>query len=256
VLALGQRAQALVGGGPPPQHPPAALDALELGTVAGPSGALQMRPLSARLRDAGAPRPGGVVAHAPQAGRGRRGIRPRARPPGPRHARGQGALPRAARRGLRRWPAPVDQPGGPLAGHAVAGADESPQGVALQVAHHRPGPLAPQGGPPPGEPRAAGLIVAPQDEGSPGRLVGRAWRSRRAMACCAGAALRAREVGRSGRTPWRAQKARLGLARTVRPWRRDRGVASATEVLAATGACVPPSAPPERRGARVAGAAQ
>jgi hypothetical protein len=55
-------------GGAPPQHPPEALDHLELGTVAGQPVYLQVWPLGEHLGDQGTFVPGGVVDHQRHSG--------------------------------------------------------------------------------------------------------------------------------------------------------------------------------------------
>jgi hypothetical protein len=62
-------------GGPSPQHPPEALNDLELGTIAGQPVELQMGERFEGLGDQGSPMPGSIVDHEHHTGIVRRGIR-------------------------------------------------------------------------------------------------------------------------------------------------------------------------------------
>jgi hypothetical protein len=143
LLELGQRQKEPIVGGSPPQHPPEALDDLELWMIAGQARELQMRELLARLSDEGPVMPRGVVDHEHHAGMFGRGISSGDIPQVPRKALWQAPWPRPGLLQLRWHPGPLHQASGQPASHEVERPEDVHRGVAIQGAHHRPVPYEP-----------------------------------------------------------------------------------------------------------------
>jgi hypothetical protein len=196
LLERAHRRKEPIVGRTPSQHPPEALDHLELGTVAGQPVHLQLGPLGEHFGAHGPLVPGGVVEHQHHSGVLRGRIGPRHSTQVARKRRLQAALPRCGRLPLRVCSAPLHEARGQVPGHHVERAEDEDQVVTIQVAHNRPMPLEPQRRPPRGDHRAARFILAQPDEFASFGLFLNAWSACRAVSCRVGSALRSWYVGR------------------------------------------------------------
>jgi hypothetical protein len=217
-----------VSGTPPPYAP--ALDHRELGTGAGQPVPRQVWHLGEHLADHSSLVPRGVVDHQHHCGLLLRRRGPRAIAHMARNPCLQAARPRSRLLPGGMGPAPLHEACGQVPSHQVEGPADRDPVVAIPMAHQGARPCEPQGCPPRREQRAARFILAPQDECPRVGFVFQACRSGWAVCCGIGSAVRYRDVGREGRTPWVAQKARIVLALTAMPWVWSRWVAHAAEV--------------------------
>ena len=163
LLELGHGREESIVSGASPEHLPEPLDHLQLGTIAGEWGQLQMREGRKYSCDAGAPVPGGFVDHDHDAGILPRGI-------GPCDVV-QMARKRLLHRALRRPPrraGALYNVGRQASRDQVQGTEDVEHVVTIQIAHHRAMPFDTQRGPECRNHGKARLVLAQRDEGTSG----------------------------------------------------------------------------------------